>query len=146
MTTADSIQQTSQPLPRDAFAASRVIRLLTGVITAIVLVLWTVLGFLLWIPLLTRMIVVFTSAVISAMFTGRDPSDARNHLEVAITFYSRGFHLIRNSMSGETQKSGPFVVPHPGHMVRLLKEVAFCLLFWLGVVAFWKFFLFPARF
>jgi hypothetical protein len=87
---------------------------------------------------MTRMILVFFSAVVSTMFTGRDPTHARLSLDYAITFYSRGFHLIRDSMRGTLHKSGPYIIPEGEHWGRVLRELAFAILFWIGIFLFWE--------
>lgn len=129
---AKALQETHKRLE-----GSRFVKVLTAVINFIVLLIWTVLSFLLWIPLLTRMIVVFTTAIISSMFTGRDPTDAKRHLEFATLFYSRGFALIRDSMHGQLEKSGPFVIPRAKHMHRVAWELVFSVTFWAGIFLVW---------
>lgn len=111
-------------------AASWIVR----VVSVFVIAIWVVLGFLLWIPLLTRMIFVFVAAVISSMYTGHDPTHARHALEAAMSFYSRGFVLILDSMKGNLQKHGPFAIPETTHLSRMLWELAFSVFFWLGII------------
>src|SRR6266851_8504421 len=99
---------------------------LVKLVSVFVIVIWVVLGFLLWVPLLTRMIFVFTAAVVASMYTGRDPTHARHALEAAMSFYSRGFVLIFDSMTGNLRKHGQtFAIPESGHMVRMLWELVF---------------------
>jgi len=117
---------------------SRFIRSLVTVIGFILLFFWLLLGFVLWVPLMGRMILIFFSAVVSSMFTGRDPTHARVALDYAITFYSRGFELINSSMHGNLQRSGPFVIPEGEHFGRVLRELLFATLFWLGIIFFWE--------
>jgi hypothetical protein len=112
-------------------------RLITG-IGFTLLGLWAVIGFLLWVPLMGRMIAIFFSAIISTMFTGRDPTQARMALDYAVTFYSRGFELIDASMSGTLRNNGPFLIPEGEHLWRVLRELLFAILFWLGIIFFWK--------
>lgn len=114
------------------------IRVLVTVIGAALLCMWAVVGFLLWIPLMTRMILLFFSAVISTMFTGRDPTHARISLDYAITFYSRGFELIRDSMRGTLHRSGPFAIPEGDHLWRVVRELLFAIFFWVGIFLFWQ--------
>ena len=111
-------------------AAIWIVRIVCGFVIAI----WAVLGFLLWVPLLTRMIFVFTATVVTSMYTGHDPTHARHALEAAMSFYSRGFALIFDSMQGDLQKHGPFIIPESAHMARMLWELIFSVLFWLGII------------
>jgi hypothetical protein len=60
------------------------------------LTIWAVIGFLCWIPLLTRMTAVFsTMIIISAISqTNDDARILKNNFENAVGFYSRGFVYI----------------------------------------------------
>jgi hypothetical protein len=51
-----------------------------------------------------------------------------------MSFYSRGFALIFDSMQGNLQKHGPFAIPESTHMARMLWELGFSVLFWLGII------------
>jgi hypothetical protein len=137
---AESAFATADPPPRIArdriyeTRAARIIMTVTGVIC---LLIWGVIGFLVWLPLMSRMITAFSAAVMSAMMTGRDPSDAKNLLDYAATFYVRGFMLITDAMHGTLQRSGPYIRPSPRHASRMFTELVFCLLFWIGMFVGW---------
>src|SRR5436853_562718 len=59
--------------------------------------LWAVIGFICWIPLLVRAIGVISGTVLYCNFTGSDPSKIKTILENAVTFYSRGFQVINQA-------------------------------------------------
>lgn len=121
---------------RKRLRQSPVVRVLFWIIAVIVTVLWSVIGFLIWIPLLTRMTMLFTAAILTTMLTGRDPTDAERKLEFAIMFYARGFYLLRETFSGTTHH-GQFDLPQPQHVGRLIIEIIFCLVFWGGIFLGW---------
>jgi hypothetical protein len=62
----------------------------TGVI---VIVAWAIVGFIFWIPMLSRMIAIFTTSVLYFNLIGRDSTHIASGLEQAIIFYPNGFRL-----------------------------------------------------
>lgn len=68
-----------------------------------ILGIWAVLGFLLWIPLLTRMMTAFVGTVIMSLYTNSDITRAKTSLEAAVTFYSRGFRLISDALQNKLE-------------------------------------------
>ena len=59
------------------------------------LAIWSVIGFIFWLPFLSRAIAVFSSSILYYAATRRDASHLRDYLDSAINFYSRGFALIK---------------------------------------------------
>lgn len=123
--------------PRDKVYDTWPVRIIMAVAGVICLIIWTIFGFLVWLPLMSRMITTFSTAVMSAMITGRDPSDAKHLLDYASTFYVRGFMVIMDAMRGTLHLSGPYIRPAPKHAGRMLMELVFCLMFWIGIVGSW---------
>jgi hypothetical protein len=105
------------------------------VVLLIVLVMWTVFGFLLWIPFLTRMMLVFMAAVVTSIYTNKDPSFAKQGLESGITFYSRGFQTIFSSMGNSVDRQQ--FVREDINVRRVLLEVVFAIIFWMGITSGW---------
>jgi len=71
-----------------------VVRVVHFLVHLIVLAVWAVIGFVLWIPFLTRMILIFTGAVIVTIYKNSNPTRAQRALEAAIRFYIHGFEII----------------------------------------------------
>jgi hypothetical protein len=63
-----------------------------------VLLIWSVVGFYLWIPLLIRTCAAFSAAIIGTVVSGHDMSRAERALNEAIVFYSKGFAVITQSI------------------------------------------------
>lgn len=114
------------------------VRGITVFIHCLVLVIWSVIGLLLWIPFLTRMILVFTAAIMATIYKNSDPTKAERGLQQAITFYIRGFEAIMSSMRGDT-KQGAFEEVNEAGFFRVLMEVGFAISFWVGIVLTWYF-------
>jgi hypothetical protein len=117
---------------------SRLVRFVLRLVGLFTLALWTVIGFLLWVPLLTRMITIFFGALIAAMVSGRDPTDAKNHLDFAAAFYIRGFMLIKDAIAGVPHRSGPFFVPQQEHWYKIARELIFAIIFWISLAILWS--------
>ena len=60
-------------------------------VSLLVMVIWSVIGFLLWIPLLFRITVLYCSVVASSMFVETPIAKAEQALNYASVFYIRGF-------------------------------------------------------
>lgn len=76
-----------------------ILRPLVFVIGGFVLLVWSLLGFYLWIPMLIRTCAAFSLAIVGAVVSGHDMSRAERALSAAIGFYTRGFSVIYQSVS-----------------------------------------------
>ena len=106
----------------------------TEITRVIVLTIWSVVGFIFWIPFLARMIATFSGSVVAATFTGYDPSAARMGLESSVRFYSDGFALIQESIQSIHQrkplKKGLVEALGFARIGRILLELVWSALFW----------------
>jgi hypothetical protein len=100
----------------------------------IVLLLWSVIGLLFWIPLLARMIVITTVVVIASVFGDADLAGARTGLNAAVGFYAYGFRRVFELL--EDKECGKIKKPHPAEidLFRICLETIYLLIFW-GVIA-----------
>jgi hypothetical protein len=64
------------------------------IVGGIVLCVWAIVGFLLWIPLIARVIAVFVTSVTTSLYTQHDTANARSALDTATRFYVKGFTTI----------------------------------------------------
>jgi len=112
-------------------------------VLVVALVIWSVVGFVFWIPLLIRQITMFSVLILHATLTNQDPSAAGVGLDLAVTFYANGFRKIISAMYRErhtgseagmefrplrfmaemawTTVSGPVVLPVSAEDVRDLE-------------------------
>lgn len=104
------------------------------VVLVIVTALWMVIGFFLWVPLLVRMIAIFTAAVVSSMYSGISPIPARDGLIFAMAFYSDGFILIWSTFKGEPKERTFSKVSRPDNLSRVLLELSLAAAFWVAVI------------
>lgn len=113
------------------------VRIITGFVLIVVTMIWTVVGFLLWVPFLTRMMLIFMAAVVTTIYRNSDPSKAKMGLEHAMTFYIRGFEMIFASMQNRLE--GRQFNPESPKIswVRVLIEVGFAVFFWGGIAIWW---------
>ena len=77
-------------------------RLLTWSVLTICLGLWTVVGFLLWAPLLLSAMVRFSLALGRSMLSGAEPVEAGELLRNTASFYRRGFTVAIDAVFGAT--------------------------------------------
>ncbi|MDP1591333.1 MAG: hypothetical protein Q8M07_26500 [Prosthecobacter sp.] len=114
--------------PMDPLARNWVLRPMVLVIGGFVLLVWSIIGFYLWIPLLIRMCAAFSVAIVGAVVSGHDMSPAERALSEAIGFYFRGFSVIYQSVrrvwDGKTTQ-----LPQEGQMPISWKRsiIEFCL-------------------
>ncbi len=71
-----------------------IINVIRFVVVVIVLLLWTIIGFIIWIPLLIRMIAYFSGMITISTFRKTDIREAQNRLNFAIEFYINGFKKV----------------------------------------------------
>jgi hypothetical protein len=63
--------------------------------------LWSIIGFFLWVPLLMRTIVVFSVAVAHAAVSGQHADNLREPLRIASGFWVDGFRIIRETIQSK---------------------------------------------
>ncbi|MCJ7506192.1 hypothetical protein MUP05_06975 [Candidatus Bathyarchaeota archaeon] len=117
-----------------------VIRIIKIAVTVVAIVAWSVIGFVLWIPLLTRMIAYFVGIVVASSYRKINTKPAQNSLNVAIEFYISGFRRILYVMTDEAYD--PAALPamnntQPVSLLDFLKSVAaeivWAIVFWIAV-------------
>lgn len=93
------------------------------------ILVWTVVGFLIWIPLLIRSIAAYTVGVTAAIIAGNKTIGMARILPDAITFYAGGFRRISESFDETTDTSFRRI-----HLPRVLAECAWAILVWGSLV------------
>ncbi len=116
--------------------------LIRFLVTIIVLITWTFLGFILWVPLLTRMIAYFVSIVtISSITRSVDIKEAQRRLNFAIEFYLYGYRKILEVM--DRKEAGEIKLEHANSSIDLLGflrkmalDIIWTIIFWGSGIAF----------
>ena len=102
--------------------------LLTYVMFVIVVVVWSVVGFLLWIPLLVRSTFHFAATITYATVTQRNPAHLRHYIESASSFYSLGFRAAWGILE---PTAAPAYQESEHSFGRFLSEILWAFLFWI---------------
>jgi hypothetical protein len=102
------------------------------------MMIWTIIGFLCWIPLLTRMTAVFsTRIIISAISQSEDDGNhLRSNFEDAIGFYLRGFNYIYrvfNDRDRNRRTTTGTMRRDPIKWGRVCIELSYTVIFWGGL-------------
>lgn len=129
------------PTPHLDDTAERIARGIQLGVCAVLVAVWSVVGFLFWIPFLVRSIGVYTTAVLSATFTGAPLFSAQRGLDTAVRFWFGGFqavidsrHSVHSPDRRERLEDGPPIMNLFAHLFR---HLIFTLLFWVSAVALW---------
>ncbi|MGI9628847.1 MAG: hypothetical protein ACR2QM_18575, partial [Longimicrobiales bacterium] len=85
--------------------AHYILRALTWLIVATAMLVWLIIGFVFWVPLLIRATVSFSAEVVNATLTGRSATAAGEMLKRAVGFYKSGF-VVAVEAIGEPKARG----------------------------------------
>ncbi len=103
--------------------------------------IWAVIGFLFWIPFLTRMIAVFVFAVLSSVTHASSTINAEKGLKVAISFYMDGFSLIWGVLDIDKTENQSYVSPKGKDLYYNFLETFF---FWIVLLLLYGFIPIPS--
>ena len=123
----------------EATPSSEGSRILTYVVLTACLMLWSVLGFLFWVPRVVSSMLRFTFDLCRGMLSGNRPVKAGRDLREAVAFYRRGFAVAIQAVIGEDEpetKSGA----KKSKVARLDARALLFDVLWSGV--FWYLFLY----
>ncbi|MBC8030941.1 MAG: hypothetical protein H7Z16_12585 [Pyrinomonadaceae bacterium] len=107
--------------------------LIERVVLVLTLVIWAVVAFLLWIPLLARSIAVFSSGIVLSVLSQTTPQVYARQLRLAMSFYADGFRFILDSILAErrTDTDRDNAEPPIHGLGRFIAESLWAILFWL---------------
>ena len=111
--------------------AVRFVKLTKIIIYVLVILMWAVIGFIIWIPMLVRMIVIFSGSVIAEAISSDKNYTAmlEKKLVYAIHFYPATFNRIEDSIFGDPDQ----ITERPdmeGDIRLILFEVAWSAAVW----------------
>src|SRR5437763_330956 len=94
-------------------------------------VIWMIIGFVCWIPLLVRATASVAAGILYCTITESDPSPMKASFETALTFYPRGFELIDCVLSPD-YKGQPIQSKTSDDPVwwRVVLEICWTVIFW----------------
>lgn len=97
------------------------------------LAIWAIVGFIFWIPVLVRSTASFSAAILYATLTGTAANHIGAQMNAAISFYFRGFNLIRDAMFAPRQVADELP---PFRLLQFISEALWAALFW-GIIVGW---------
>ena len=101
-------------------------KFVTSLILLFALAVWSVVGFLIWLPILIRAVTVLSFMVIHGAVVRQSPDHLRGYLDAASGFYFNGFRLAYEAVFGSAASDEP----REFRLGRFIGECAYTLLFW----------------
>ena len=102
-------------------------------VLGISIVIWSIVGFIFWVPMLLFSILHFSALILYATLTVANPSHLASRLEHAVRFYVDGFKIIIEAVCRTDNTLAPTVELHIDR-TQLAKHIFVTLGFWLVVV------------
>ena len=103
-------------------------------VLAIALLIWSVIGFLFWVPMLVFAIARYSVHVVYLTISGLDADVVSAQLEHAVGFYVNGFRNVVRGVFRKPSNQGPGLTPQID-AGRLMLHVIGVTLFWLAALA-----------
>lgn len=119
-----------QPIKQTKAALNVVFKVVTAAILLLILLVWLVVGVVLWIPWVLRASFLFLFSLVESTFQGTQPTEAARVLRDAVSFYKRGFEVAIDMVTREElddEEEVDAVRPEGG---RLLKEILWAVVVW----------------
>ena len=110
--------------------ANQIIAFIRMAVLFITLLIWFVIGFIFWVPLLARTISVFSFSILHANITGTDASYYSSVLDKAVLFYIDGFRKILSAMQISHLDDETHMEIPTFHWIRFALEIATTIVFW----------------
>ncbi len=105
--TPDSQDNPRHPVKSSQRLDDAVVRLVQLFVLIVTIVFWFVVGFIFWIPLLTRTIAIYCAAMMAAAIGNGEIGHLKELLDRAVEFYPKGFTTILEYHRGERTSSSP---------------------------------------
>jgi hypothetical protein len=101
------------------------------IIAYIAYVFWAILGFIFWVPLMVRIIAAFCGSLAYNMVIQNPGAiqQSRISLELAISFYVKGFRMIHDTIF-EPGKKATVSPVKDFHLYSFIAQVAWTIIFW----------------
>lgn len=129
LTGSASVDDTDDLPPVDGSAEATVIRGISAAAVAMLMLAWSLLGLILWIPMLVAAVIDFSLAVAGVSLSGKRAAGAGKALNRALPFYFQVFHNIREAVhADESSASQP--VRHRMNRRQITLHVVRATVFW----------------
>jgi len=119
---------------------NKIIYAIRVLVTLLVLVIWTIMGFVFWIPLLLKMIAYFSSMITISTFRNIQIKAAQDRLNFAIEFYVVGFVMILDILKRKKLEKIKLEDIAPVDfwdlLFSIIWDILWTVVFWGGVVFF----------
>ena len=118
-------------------SASKVVRIILMISMVISLIVWAVVGFIIYVPMLLRMTAYFSTMVVVSIFHAIDIAKVQQRLEYTVHIYPDKFKMIIDSF--KTSRSNiPFLdriepINWEQFIKRAWLDVVWGVIFWLGL-------------
>ena len=103
------------------------VSLVKGIVLTVTLLIWTVLGFIIYLPMLFRLTAYFSGMILVASFQKVDLTLAQKRLEYGVRFYPNGFAMILKAFKKIEEDNDNLDGP-PVNFVKFLDRI------WLDLV------------
>jgi hypothetical protein len=120
--------------PGEIGVVNALINIIRQFALAVSLVIWAIVGFLFWIPMLVYSIVQFSAMIVYATITDADPNSLATRLERAVRFYLEGFRNVIKAIY-RRKTDGPATTDVRVEITKIIVHVIGTVLFWLAVTA-----------
>jgi hypothetical protein len=108
------------------------VTVMTFIIFVITLTAWALVGFIFWIPILTRATTVFSGMILYATLTHQNADILREHMRVASGFYADGFKITKEALYPTKGSPSPNAIEI--HLGRFIIELLWTCAFWLTIL------------
>lgn len=119
---------------------NKIIYAIRVLVTLVVLGIWTIMGFVFWIPLLLKMIAYFSSMITISTFRNIQIKAAQDRLNFAIEFYVVGFVMILDILKRKKLEKIKLEDIAPVDfwdlLFSIIWDILWTVVFWGGVVFF----------
>ena len=119
---------------------NRIEKTIKSIVLCLVLLVWSIIGMIVWIPLLSRAVAVYSFSIIPLTLSGNRDAIARIAiaLNAATSFYVNGFKLALNAMRSEViQEPLEEQKEQPLSLEKTIKEIMVSTAFWLVFAFSW---------
>lgn len=136
----EKIKNLIQEQGDNGMISNLLIKIINLIISTVSLLIWSIIGLLIWIPLITRISAWFSFLTILATIKPINLSSQRLHLNFAATFYTKGFTRIIKSVFARTDETKnedtSSCLDTEISLSILFKESLIAIIFWVIIFSF----------
>ncbi len=107
-------------------------------ITVVILLIWSVIGLMFWIPLMIRMVAYFCGMITISTFQNVDIKYAQDRLNFSIEFYVMGFikilDILKRKKFGEIKLETNQPINFKRLLFSIIWDIIWTISFWGGII------------